>query len=109
MSAAVTLGSNLNLTQLAYITISCAFCGLAAAGIPSGALLLLPIPMSGLGLGFEECAYFISVGFLISIIQDSAATALNSFSDVFLISAVEKSWLGTSKEGRPVVDPSLKI
>lgn len=109
MSAAVTLGSNLNLTQLAYITISCAFCGLAAAGIPSGALLLLPIPMSGLGLGFEECDYFISVGFLISIIQDSAATALNSFSDVFLISAVEKSWLGTSKEGRPVVDPSLKI
>lgn len=109
MSAAVTLGISLDFTQLAYITISCAFCGLAAAGIPSGALLLLPIPMSGLGLGFEECVYFISVGFLISIVQDSAATALNSFSDVFVISAIENSWLWTSKEGTPVVDPSLKI
>lgn len=62
-----------------------AFCALAAAGVPSGGLMMLPVLFGALGLDSGLAAQFMAVGFVTGVVQDAIGTALNSSSDVFLL------------------------
>lgn len=64
-----------------------AACG--AAGVVGGSLLLIPMACSIFGIGQDISMQVVAVGFIISVIQDSFETALNSSSDVFFTATTE--------------------
>ena len=63
-------------------------CG--ASGVPSGSLLLVPLACSLFGISLDVAMQVVAVGFIISVIQDSAETALNSSTDVVYTYAVDQ-------------------
>jgi serine/threonine transporter len=81
----VTPGSALVLCVVA----SLAACG--ASGVPSGSLLLVPLACSLFGISYDVAMQVVAVGFIISFVQDSFETALNSSTDVVYTYAVDRS------------------
>jgi serine/threonine transporter len=65
-----------------------AACG--ASGVPSGSLLLVPLACSLFGISYDVAMQVVAVGFIISVIQDSTETALNSSTDVVYTYAVDR-------------------
>ncbi|MEJ2273933.1 MAG: cation:dicarboxylase symporter family transporter, partial [Woeseiaceae bacterium] len=61
-------------------------CG--ASGVPGGSLLLIPLACGLFGISNDIAMQVVAVGFVISILQDSAETALNSSTDVVFTAAV---------------------
>ena len=64
-------------------------CG--ASGVPGGSLLLIPMACSLFGINNDLAAQVVSVGFIISVVQDSSETALNSSTDVLFTAAADKA------------------
>lgn len=62
-------------------------CG--ASGVAGGSLLLVPMSCSLFGIGNDIAMQAVAVGFIISVIQDSFETALNSSSDVVFAATAE--------------------
>ena len=71
------------------IVASLAACG--ASGVPSGSLLLVPLACSLFGISYDHSMQVVAVGFIISVVQDSFETALNSSTDVIYTYAVDRS------------------
>jgi len=71
------------------IVTSLAACG--ASGVPSGSLLLVPLACSLFGISYDVAMQVVAVGFIISVVQDSFETALNSSTDVVYTYAVDRS------------------
>jgi serine/threonine transporter len=72
----------------------CIVASLAAAGasgVPSGSLLLVPLACSLFGISYDVSMQVVAVGFIISVVQDSFETALNSSTDVVYTYAVDRS------------------
>ena len=67
---------------------SLAACG--ASGVPSGSLLLIPLACSLFGIPLDVAMQVVAVGFVISVLQDSAETALNSSTDVVYTYAIDR-------------------
>ncbi len=63
-------------------------CG--ASGVAGGSLLLIPLGCSLLGVDQNTAMEVVGVGFIISIVQDSFETALNSSSDALFTIIVDK-------------------
>jgi len=80
----VSLGASLLLCAVAALSA----CG--ASGVPSGSLLLVPLACSLFGIPLDVAMQVVAVGFIISVIQDSAETALNSSTDVVYTYAVDQ-------------------
>ncbi|WP_193087052.1 serine/threonine transporter SstT [Advenella sp. FME57] len=66
-------------------------CG--ASGVPGGSLLLIPMACSLFGINNDLAAQVVTVGFIISVVQDSSETALNSSTDVLFTAAADKAML----------------
>ena len=64
-----------------------AACG--ASGIVGGSLLLIPLACSLFGISQDISMQVVAVGFVISVVQDSFETALNSSCDVFFTAVTE--------------------
>ena len=64
-----------------------AACG--SSGVAGGSLLLIPMACSFLGIPNDVAMQMVGVGFVISFIQDSMETALNSSSDVEFTACAE--------------------
>ena len=54
------------------------------------ALLLIPLACSLFGIPLDVSMQVVAVGFIISVVQDSAETALNSSTDVVYTYAVDQ-------------------
>jgi len=65
----------------------CAMVG-AASGVAGGSLLLIPLSCGLFGISNDIAMQVVAVGFVISVLQDSAETALNSSTDVVFTAAV---------------------
>jgi len=65
-----------------------------ASGVPSGSLLLVPLACSLFGISYDVAMQVVAVGFIISVVQDSFETALNSSSDVIYTYAVDRAGRG---------------
>ena len=63
-------------------------CG--TSGVSGGSLLLVPMACSLLGISSDISMQMVAVGFIISVIQDSMETALNSSADVAFTATAEK-------------------
>ncbi len=88
LAAAHTLGISVDLPTALLLSVVAALSACGASGVAGGSLLLIPLSCSLFGIPNDVAMQVVAVGFVISILQDSAETALNSSTDVVFTSAV---------------------
>ena len=98
LAAANTLGTEVSFFTALLLCVIAALSACGASGVPSGSLLLVPLACSLFGIPLDVAMQVVAVGFIISVIQDSTETALNSSTDVVFTYAVDQ-W-GRQREGR---------
>ena len=98
LSAAFTMGVEVTLSMALLLCIVSTFAACGTSGVAGGSLLLIPLACSLFGIPNDISMQVVGVGFIISVIQDSVETALNSSGDVvFTATAEYRQWL---KEGK---------
>jgi len=88
LSAVNTLGIQVDLATAFLLSVVAALSACGASGVAGGSLLLIPLACSLFGISNDIAMQVVAVGFVISILQDSAETALNSSTDVVFTAAV---------------------
>jgi serine/threonine transporter len=88
LAATHTLGIDVDLTTALLLSIVAALSACGASGVAGGSLLLIPLSCGLFGISNDIAMQVVAVGFVISILQDSAETALNSSTDVVFTAAV---------------------
>ena len=88
LAAAHTLGISMDLPSMLLLSVVAALSACGASGVAGGSLLLIPLSCSLFGISNDVAMQVVAVGFVISILQDSAETALNSSTDVVFTAAV---------------------
>jgi len=88
LAAAHTLGISVDLPTALLLSVVAALSACGASGVAGGSLLLIPLSCSLFGIPNDIAMQVVAVGFVISILQDSAETALNSSTDVVFTAAV---------------------
>ncbi len=105
LAAVHTLEINVSVPSAIFLSILSTFAACGASGIAGGSLLLIPLACSLFGISNDIAMQVVAVGFVISVIQDSLETALNSSSDVIFTATSEfREW---KMEGRQI--PVIKI
>ncbi|MCP8464984.1 serine/threonine transporter SstT [Pseudomonas sp. ZM23] len=87
LAAANTLGIAVDLPSALLLCVVASLCACGASGVAGGSLLLIPLACGLFGISSEIAMQVVAVGFVISILQDSAETALNSSTDVLFTAA----------------------
>ncbi len=88
LAATHTLGIAVDLPTALLLSVVAALSACGASGVAGGSLLLIPLSCSLFGISSDIAMQVVAVGFVISILQDSAETALNSSTDVVFTAAV---------------------
>jgi len=88
LAAAYTLDIDVDLPTALLLSVVAALSACGASGVPGGSLLLIPLACGLFGISNDVAMQVVAVGFVISILQDSAETALNSSTDVVFTAAV---------------------
>ena len=88
LAAVHTLGISVDLPTAVLLSVVAALSACGASGVPGGSLLLIPLACGLFGISSDIAMQVVAVGFVISILQDSAETALNSSTDVVFTAAV---------------------
>ena len=88
LAAVHTLGINVDVPTALLLSVVAALSACGASGVPGGSLLLSPMACGLFGISSDVAMQVVAVGFVISILQDSAETALNSSTDVVFTAAV---------------------
>jgi len=91
LAAVHTLGIPVDLPTALLLSVIAALSAAGASGVAGGSLLLIPMSCSLFGIPDDIAIQVVGVGFVISILQDSAETALNSSTDVVFTAAVSGS------------------
>ena len=89
LAATNTLGIQVDFLSALLLCVVSAISACGASGVAGGSLLLIPLSCGLFGISEDIAMQVVSVGFVISILQDSAETALNSSTDVVFTSAVD--------------------
>jgi len=88
LAAAYTLDITVDVPTALLLSVVAALSACGASGVPGGSLLLIPLACALFGIPNSVAMQVVAVGFVISILQDSAETALNSSTDVVFTAAV---------------------
>lgn len=88
LAATHTLGINVDFPTALLLSLIAALSACGASGVAGGSLLLIPLSCSLFGISNDVAMQVVAVGFVISILQDSAETALNSSTDVVFTAAI---------------------
>jgi serine/threonine transporter len=88
LAATHTLGIDVDLVTAMLLSVVAALSACGASGVAGGSLLLIPLSCSLFGISNDVAMQVVAVGFVISVLQDSAETALNSSTDVVFTAAV---------------------
>lgn len=88
LAAAHTLDINVDFATALLLSIVAALSACGASGVAGGSLLLIPLACGLFGIPNDIAMQVVAVGFVISVLQDSAETALNSSTDVVFTAAV---------------------
>ena len=88
LAATHTLGIQVDFPTALLLSLVAALSAGGASGVAGGSLLLIPLSCGLFGIPNEVAMQVVAVGFVISILQDSAETALNSSTDVVYTAAV---------------------
>jgi len=88
LAATHTLGINVDFPTALLLSLIAALSACGASGVAGGSLLLIPLSCGLFGISNDVAMQVVAVGFVISILQDSAETALNSSTDVVFTAAI---------------------
>jgi len=88
LAATHTLGIHVDFGTALLLSVVAALSACGASGVAGGSLLLIPLSCGLFGIDNDVAMQVVAVGFVISILQDSAETALNSSTDVVFTAAV---------------------
>ena len=89
LAVAHTIGVEVGFFHSLFLGVIATFAACGASGVAGGSLLLVPMACSFLGIGNDVAMQAVAIGFIISVVQDSVETALNSSSDVFFTATAE--------------------
>ena len=99
LTAAFTAGVKVTLPMAILLSIVATFSACGTSGVAGGSLLLIPLGCSLFGISNDVAMQIVGVGFIISVIQDSLETALNSSGDVIFTATAEfREWKKQGKE-----------
>lgn len=97
--AANTTGVDVSLSMAILLSIVATLSACGTSGVAGGSLLLVPLGCSLFGIPTDIAMQMVGIGFIISVIQDSVETALNSSGDaIFTATAEFRSWQKEGKE-----------
>ncbi len=98
LCAAYTAGAEITLPMAILLSVVATFSACGTSGVAGGSLLLVPLGCSLFGISNDVSMQIVGVGFIVSVIQDSLETALNSSGDVIFTATAE--FLEWKKEGK---------
>ncbi len=87
LAAVNTLGIAVDWPTALLLSVVAALCACGASGVAGGSLLLIPLACGLFGISNDLAMQVVGVGFIISVLQDSFETALNSSTDVLFTAA----------------------
>lgn len=93
LAAAHTVGIEISFFQALLLSIIGTFAACGASGVAGGSLLLIPLACSLFNINYDIAMQIVSIGFIISVVQDSVETALNSSTDVLFTAICSKDTL----------------
>ncbi len=85
LAAVNTLGIHVDVSTAILLSLVASLC---ACGVAGGSLLLLPVACNMFGIPNDLAMQVVAACFIISVLQDSAETALNSSTDILFTAAV---------------------
>jgi serine/threonine transporter len=88
LAAVNTQGISVDFATALLLSVVAALSACGASGVAGGSLLLIPLSCGLFGISNDVAMQVVAVGFVISILPDSAETALNSSTDVVFTAAV---------------------
>ncbi|ENX43370.1 serine/threonine transporter SstT [Acinetobacter sp. NIPH 2100] len=89
LAAVHTLGIPVGLSTMIILSVVATVSACGASGVAGGSLLLIPVACSLFGISSEISMQIVAIGMIISVLQDSTETALNSSTDVLFTAAVD--------------------
>ena len=87
LATANTLGISVGFPTALILCVVSALAACGVSGVAGGSLLLIPLATSLFGVPIEVAMQVVAIGFVISVVQDSTETALNSSTDVLFTAA----------------------
>lgn len=84
-----TLGIHVDLPTAIVLSFLATLGACGASGVPGGSLMLIPMAASLFGINNDLAMQIVAVGFILSVIQDSMETAINSSGDAMFCAAAE--------------------
>lgn len=87
LAATHTLGIAVDLPTALLLCIVSSFAAAGVSGVAGGSLLLIPMATALFGIDTDVAMQVVAIGFVISVVQDSVETALNSSTDVVFTAA----------------------
>lgn len=87
LAATHTLGIEVDIWTALLLCVVSSFAAAGVSGVAGGSLLLIPMATALFGISGDVAMQVVAIGFVISVVQDSAETALNSSTDVVLTAA----------------------
>lgn len=98
LATANTLGIEVDLPTAIILSFIAALGACGASGVAGGSLLLIPMACALFGISNDVAMQAVGVGYIISVVQDSVETALNSSGDVMFAATAEyRAW---QKQGK---------
>lgn len=89
LAVAHTIGVEVSFFSALFLSIIATLGACGASGVAGGSLLLVPMACSFFGISNDIAMQAVAAGFIISVVQDSMETALNSSSDVLFTATAE--------------------
>ncbi|MFB9866436.1 serine/threonine transporter SstT [Vreelandella sulfidaeris] len=87
LATAHTLGISVDFPTALLLCVVSALAACGVSGVAGGSLMLIPMAASLFGIPTEVAMQAVAIGFVISVVQDSTETALNSSTDVLFTAA----------------------
>ena len=85
-----TLGISVDFTTMLILSVIATVSACGASGVAGGSLLLIPVACGLFGISSDIAMQVVAIGMVISVLQDSTETALNSSTDVLFTAAVDR-------------------
>ncbi len=89
LATVYTLGIDVDFTTMLILSVVATVSACGASGVAGGSLLLIPVACGLFGISTDVAMQVVAIGMVISVLQDSTETALNSSTDVLFTAAVD--------------------
>lgn len=86
-----TLGMTVDFTTMLILSVVATVSACGASGVAGGSLLLIPVACGLFNISTDVAMQVVAIGMVISVLQDSTETALNSSTDVLFTAAVDRA------------------